>query len=429
MGIPLGFVPSVPPKPHAGWPMEVVSVLLARVCERVIRDGALTLIDADGRTHRFGRASRPADVVVRLHERGLHHRLLVSPCLALGEAYVDGTLTVERGGIYELLELFACHRAALDAHAWSRVRRAIDRSSSLLERWAKAPDPHEVPEDLHDDILDWDRQTSSAYFSDPRMTLEEAQQAKKHHIASKLLLRPGQRVLEIGSGFGGLSLHLADAEHVDVTGITRSPTQLAVSRRRALEAELGERAAFHLRDLDDERGTYDRVVSVGAFEHLRAPRRDAFFQKIHDLLADDGVAVVHSIGRADGAAEANAWVRRYVSREVSIPLLSDVLPAIERARLWVTDVEILRLHYAETLRHWRRRLVSKWDPIAARHDHGPRFCRRWEFHLALAEAGFRKGGLMVYELQLARRVDAVPLTRDYLYERTQGSELGVDVAA
>lgn len=404
-------------------------MLLARLCERVIRDGALTLIDADGRTHRFGRASRPADVVVRLHDRSLHHRLLVSPCVALGEAYTDGTLTVERGGVYELLDLLAWNRAAIDAHPAARVRRAIERHASLFQRIPARPRaaPDALPESVHDCFLDWDRQSSCAYFSDPRMTLEEAQQAKKHHLASKLLLRPGQRVLDVGSGWGGLALHLADAEHVEVTGITLSARELAVSRRRALEAELGSRVSFHLRDFEEERGTYDRVVSVGTFEQLRAPRYDAFFQKIHDVLEGDGVAVVHSIGRADGPSASSAWLRKHVSPDARIPALSEVLPAIERAGLWVTDVEILRLHYAETLRHWRRRFLARWDRIAARYD--PRRCRMWEFHLALAEAAFRRGGLMVFQLQLARRADAVPLTRDYLYERTQGPELDVEAAA
>jgi len=409
-------------------------MLLATVCKTLIQDGALTLIDADGRTHCFGRSNRPADVVVRLHDRALHHRLVTSPSLALGEAYMDGTLTVERGGIYDLLELCARTSTRWDAHPAARIKRALEVPARLLER-RNAPSAardnaahhYDLSDVLYDCFLDWDRQYSCAYFSDPRMTLEEAQQAKKHHVASKLLLRPGQKVLDIGSGWGGLALHLADAEHVDVTGITLSSQQLAVARRRALEAELGRRVTFHLRDFREESGQYDRVVSVGMFEHVGPAHYLELFRKIRDVLADDGVAVVHSVGRMGGPSPTNPFLRRYIFPGAHIPALSEALPAIERAGLWVTDLEVLRLHYAETLRHWRRRFVANWEHVAAHYDQ--RFCRMWEFYLALSEAGFRHGGLMVFQLQLARRVDAVPLTRDYLYERTQSSELRVEIAA
>lgn len=409
-------------------------MLLARLCSTLIQDGALTVIDADGRTHRFGRASQPADVVVRLHDRGLHHRLVTSPYLALGEAYMDGTLTVERGNVYDLLDLCARNLGRLGGHPAWRLERAVARSASLLRQLApaeRAPSDVAPEQDfsdvLYDHFLDWDRQYSCAYFADPRMTLEEAQQAKKHHLASKLLLRPDQTVLDIGSGWGGLALHLADAEHVDVTGITGSTQQLAVARRRALDAELDRRVRFHLRDFRDEAGRYDRVVSVGMLEHVGAAQYADFFRKIHEVLADDGVAVVHSMGRMHGPGATNPWLRKYISSSAGAPALSEVIPAVERAGLWIADVEILRLHHAETWRQWRRRFLNNWERVAAHHD--ARFCRMWEFYLSLCEAGFRHGGLMVFQLQLAKRADAVPLTRDYLYERAQSSAFRVELAA
>jgi cyclopropane-fatty-acyl-phospholipid synthase len=409
-------------------------MLLARLCNALIEDGALTLIDADGRTHRFGRACREADVVVRLHDRRLHQTLAWNPSLHLGEAYMDGTLTMERGGIYELLDLCGRNLGRFDAHPAVQLRRLMERPRRFLQQYNPADRArrnvahhYDLSDVLYEHFLDWDRQYSCAYFEDPRMTLEEAQDAKKRHLAAKLLLRPGQRVLDIGSGWGGLALHLAGHEHVDVTGITLSSQQLAVSRRRASEASLGGRVGFHLRDYRDEVGTYDRVVSVGMFEHVGTPHYGAFFDKLASLLADDGVAVLHSIGRTGGPTTTDPWLRKYIFPGAYIPALSEVLPAIERAGLWVTDVEILRLHYAETLRHWRRRFVSSWDRVAEHHD--ARFCRMWEFYLALSEAAFRRGGLMVFQLQLSRRVDAVPLTRDYLHERLGAAAPRLGVAA
>jgi cyclopropane-fatty-acyl-phospholipid synthase len=346
----------------------------------------------------------------------------VRPHLYLGEAYVDGSLTVERGDIYDLLDLCARNLWTLGHHPVARLARAVERSGRVFRRdpAGDVADPHDLSDVLYDCFLDWDRQDSCALFSDPRMTLEEAQDAKKRHLAGKLLLRPGQRVLDIGSGWGGLALYLADTEDVEVTGITLSSQQLAVSRRRAVEAKLAGRVAFHQRDFREESGRYDRVVSVGLLEHVGAARYDAFFTKIAALLDEDGVAVLHAIGRMDGPGVTSPWLRRHVFPGSYVPALSEVLPAIERARLWVTDVEVLRLHYAETLRHWRRRFVASWRQVAELHDE--RFCRMWELNLAQAEAGFRRGGFMVFQIQLAKRVDAVPLTRDYLYEdRRQGA--------
>ena len=265
-----------------------------------------------------------------------------------------------------------------------------------------------------DGFLDRDRQYSCAYFADPGMTLEDAQEAKKRHITAKLLLRPGQRVLDIGSGWGGLCLHLARTADVDVTGITLSAHQVVEARRRAAKAGLEGRVRFHLRDFRSEVGQYDRIVSVGMFEHVGPLHYGSFFRKLRDLLADDGVAVLHAIGRARGPSIPDPWLREHIFPGAYIPALSEVLPSVELAGLWVTDLEVLRLHYAQTLRHWRRRFLAgagaKTDPDDAR------FRRMWEFYLSLSEVAFRHDGLMVFQMQLAKRVDAVPLTRDYLLD-------------
>ncbi|WP_437719460.1 cyclopropane-fatty-acyl-phospholipid synthase family protein [Sorangium sp. So ce448] len=410
-------------------------MLLVKILDRLIDEGALTLIDARGVAHRFGRcADDSGEVVVRLSDRRLHWKLLLNPGLSLGEAYTDGSLTVERGSVYDLLDLGARNIARLKPLQAAHLGRILGRSWTFLQQYnppvrarRNAAHHYDLPEALFDHFLDPDRQYSCAYFADPHMTLEEAQEAKKRHLTTKLLLRPGQRVLDIGSGWGGLCLHLARVADVDVTGISLSTRQVAAARRRAAEAGLERRVRFHLCDYRGEVGEYDRIVSVGMFEHVGVPHYDSFFRKVRDLLADDGVAVLHAIGRMEGPSDMDPWLQRYIFPGAHIPALSEVLPSIERAGLWVTDLEILRLHYAETLRHWRRRFLANAEAVARTHD--ARFRRMWEFYLAASEVGFRRCGLMVFQVQLAKRVDAVPLTRDYLFEAARPPEARLERAA
>jgi cyclopropane-fatty-acyl-phospholipid synthase len=277
---------------------------------------------------------------------------------------------------------------------------------------ANAAHHYDLSDTLYDLFLDADRQYSCAYFTHPHDDLEHAQQDKKRHLAAKLLLEPGVRVLDIGSGWGGLGLYLAEAGAAQVVGITLSKEQLKVSRDRARRAGLDDRVRFELCDYRAVRGTFDRIVSVGMFEHVGVRHFSEFFAAVRDRLTDDGVAVLHSIGRADGPGVTNPWIRKYIFPGGYAPALSEVLPSVERLGLWVTDIEILRLHYAETLRLWRRRFQAKRARIAKLYDE--RFCRMWEWYLIASELAFRRMGHMVFQLQLAKRQDAVPLTRDYV---------------
>ncbi|HZZ35804.1 MAG TPA: cyclopropane-fatty-acyl-phospholipid synthase family protein, partial [Caulobacteraceae bacterium] len=241
--------------------------------------------------------------------------------------------------------------------------------------------------------------------------------AKKRHIAAKLLLAPGQRVLDIGCGWGGMALSLAADADVRVDGVTLSTEQLSIARARAEALGLAGKANFSLTDYRDTKGPYDRIVSVGMFEHVGRSNYQAFFDQLGALLADDGVALIHSIGRADGPAASDPWTSKYVFPGFSLPALSEILPAVERAGLRVTDLEILRLHYAQTLFHWRERFLANRDKALALYDE--RFCRMWDYYMAAAEMGFRYGGHMVFQIQLAKRVDAVPTTRDYMAQAEQ----------
>jgi cyclopropane-fatty-acyl-phospholipid synthase len=390
-------------------------MLLSAYLRRVIREGDLRVRLPSGETSRFGDGAGPP-VALSITSRIWALRLAIHPSMALGEAYMDGGLTMDEGSIHDLVDLIgrnARHRPLRRAGALSRWW--LDRRLQANARGAarrNVAHHYDLSVDFYRRFLDPDLQYSCAYFERPDMSLEEAQVAKKQHLAAKLLLARGQKVLDIGCGWGGLGLSLAEAAEVEVEGITLSTEQLATARWRAETAGLADRARFDLADYRDLAGPYDRIVSVGMFEHVGRPNYQTYFDQVAHLLKDDGVAVIHSIGRAEGPAFNQPWVEKYIFPGGYIPALSEVLPCVERAGLIVADIEILRLHYAETLRCWRERFAAQRAEIAAMYDE--RFCRMWEYYLSISELAFRHRGHMVFQLQLAKRVDAAPITRDYM---------------
>jgi cyclopropane-fatty-acyl-phospholipid synthase len=385
--------------------------------ESVIRgyfkEGSGVFILPGGREVRFGPDA--PEVVVRLRDIGTGLRLALRPDLALGEAYMDGGLILEQGDLYGLLDLIGRnfkHRPRNPPGLWRLLAKRIAQANDRLAARRNVSRHYDLSVDLYRLFLDEDLQYSCAYFATPDMTLEQAQAAKKRHIMGKLRLAPDMKVLDIGCGWGGLGLTLAEEANARVTGVTLSTEQQALANQRAWSRGLSDRAEFRLEDYRDVQGPFDRIVSVGMFEHVGAPNYQAYFDAIARLLDDDGVAVIHAIGRMDGPSDTQPWIQKYIFPGGYIPALSEVLPAIENARLWVADCEILRLHYAETLRAWRARFEARRAEAAALYDE--RFCRMWDFYLASSEIAFRHGGHMVFQLQLTKRVDAVPLTRDYL---------------
>jgi cyclopropane-fatty-acyl-phospholipid synthase len=408
-------------------------MLLARLLERIITVGRLDVIDAGGAARSFAGSLGPT-VTIRLHDPALHWKLVCRPRLSLPEAFVDGTLTIEDGTLYDLIDLFTHNLDALPEGVLARLlngspmsMRRAHQYNPLARARRNAAHHYDLSDQLYELFLDRDQQYSCAYFRDGAHELDAAQRDKKEHIAAKLLLRPGHKVLDIGSGWGGLALYLAGECGADVTGLTLSAEQYKVATRRAAMAGLGERVRFHLRDYREERGEYDRIVSVGMFEHVGTNHYRAFFERLKALLAPDGVALLHSIGRMDGPGSTNPWIRKYIFPGGYVPALSEVVPAVERQRLWITDIEILRLHYAKTLRLWRQRFESNRDRVRAIYDE--RFCRMWEMYLVGSEIAFRRGNHLVFQMQLARAVDTVPLTRDYMLDWERDRRSAPDRAA
>jgi cyclopropane-fatty-acyl-phospholipid synthase len=344
------------------------------------------------------------------------------PDLKLGELYMDGRLTVEDGDIADVLDLLMtniAHNSTTRLHRFIRGVRKAFRPFEQFNPISRSKDHvahhYDLSGKLYDLFLDKDRQYSCAYFSEAGESLDDAQVGKKRHIAAKLYCnKPGLKVLDIGCGWGGLALDLARDCHANVLGITLSEEQIAIANERARAAHLDETCKFELVDYRTLGGTFDRIVSVGMFEHVGVPYYQTYFDKVRDLLAEDGVAVIHTIGRSDGAGATNPWIAKYIFPGGYTPALSEMLPVIERAGLMVSDVEVLRLHYAETLLEWRRRIKERWADLAALYDE--RFCRMWEFYLAGAEMGFRREGLVVFQVQLIKDVEALPITRDYMVD-------------
>ncbi|MCD1635417.1 MULTISPECIES: cyclopropane-fatty-acyl-phospholipid synthase family protein [Hyphomicrobiales] len=406
---------------------------LSRFLGKLIQTGRLTIIDTAGQIQNFGPGNSHPCVTVRLHDPFLPLRILLRPSLALGEAYTDGRITIEEGTLRDLLHLCTSNFEAVDQHAIGALRSGLDRllrrlhqDNRLGRARVNVAHHYDLSGALYDLFLDQDRQYSCAYFHNGAETLEEAQEKKKRHIMAKLLLEPGMRVLDVGSGWGGLALEMAQTASVDVTGLTLSQEQLAVANKRAAADGLTSHVRFAMRDYRDEQGTYDRIVSVGMFEHVGVAHYRTYFDTLSKRLKSDGVALVHAIGRTGPPGSTDPWLRKYIFPGGYCPSLSEVLAAVERSGLWVTDIEILRLHYAETLRHWFERFQVNRDQAKAIYDE--RFCRMWEFYLASCEAAFRNGPMMVFQLQLSHRRDAVPLTRDYVAAKGGQYTVAEDVA-
>ena len=399
--------------------------LIMNMLSRLICEPRVDVVFADGTLHSAGRGAAPA-IKLRIADRETEFKLALDPELALGEAVMDGRVIVERGTIYQLLDTLVRGLSRQPPSTWAsgltRLRTAVRRlKQHNTPGWAKRNVSHhyDLKSEFFRLFLDADQQYSCAFFEHPGATLEEAQAAKKRRITAKLALKPGQRVLDIGSGWGGLGLSIAKETGATVTGITLSEEQLAASSKRAEESGLP--VEFRLQDYRAVPQRFDRVVSVGMFEHVGVGYYRDYFRKVRDLLEDDGVALIHTIGRSTPPGATNPFIAKYIFPGGYIPALSEVTAAVEKEGLIVTDVEVLRLHYAETLKAWRERFLAHRQEAVAMYDE--RFARMWEFYLAASEASFRHDGLVVFQLQLAKRLGTLPMTRDYMSEKGRGAEV------
>ncbi|PRX33732.1 cyclopropane-fatty-acyl-phospholipid synthase [Meinhardsimonia xiamenensis] len=393
--------------------------LFDRAVRQIIRSGTLIVEMPDGSTRRYGDGTGNP-VKVTLTEPELLRKLLLNPELHVGEAYMDGTLVIEDDDLYGFLGLVLSNVAEGNSSLVQHVNRYLRRALRVVRQYnpvgrAKANVAHhyDLSGELYELFLDEDRQYSCAYFRSPDDTLEQAQKNKKAHIARKLLIEPGMRVLDIGCGWGGLALTLAQEHGARVLGVTLSEEQHKVACARARAAGLDDRVEFRLTDYRNVKERFDRIVSVGMFEHVGVPHYREFFAHVRDKLEEDGVALLHTIGRSSPPGATNPWIDKYIFPGGYIPAMSEVMAAIEKEDLITTDVEILRLHYAETLKHWHDRFMANRDRVLELYDE--RFCRMWRFYLVASELTFRLDRQVVFQFQLSRKLDTVPLTRDYIY--------------
>ena len=398
--------------------------LLDKMLRRLVRQGELHLIDHDGRRYQYG-TTQPGSlpVVVRLTNRRAAGHIARHPRVGAGEAYMDGSLVVDQGDIRDLILLINAN-APFETEDFlepTGVRRLFDVIAGRLDQinWKtrskrNAEHTYNLTRRLYELFLDADRQYTCAYYRDPSDSLEQAQLDKKAHLAAKMNLKPGMKVLDIGCGWGGLALYLNRTYDVDVTGIALAPDQIAFCNERAVEAGVADRVRFSLTDYRDVEGPFDRIVNVGLIEHLGVPHYPGFFAKARELLTPDGIMVSHCCGRMGPPGVTDQWTRKYIFPGGYIPALSELVTEAEKHQLIVADVEALRYHYAHTLEEWYRRTNAAEAEIVALYDE--RFFRMWQFYLAGAEAAFRHGGLVNWQVQFLRRRDAVPMTRDYMFE-------------
>ena len=397
--------------------------ILERALRYIVSTGTLIVTDVDGTRHVFG-DGKGVPVAFRLADRATELKLSKYPEFELGEAYMHGRLVMDQGSIFDLLSLLLSNMENRPLPSILKWPKALRRLFKLAQQYNPAgrarrnvAHHYDLSGEIYDLFLDRDRQYSCAYFEAPEQSLEDAQLAKKRHLAAKLLIKPGMKVLDIGSGWGGLALYLAEACGAKVLGITLSEEQLKVSNERALQRGVDGNVEFRLLDYRYLEGEFDRIVSVGMFEHVGVIHYRQFFSRIRSLLKQDGVAVLHSINRSNGPDVTSKWIAKYIFPGGYIPALSEVVPAIESSGLYITDIEILRRHYAETLKEWRRRFEDHRD--RAKEIYDERFCRMWEFYLAAAEASFRYEGMNNFQIQFTRNQHSLPVTRNYMIEEEE----------
>ncbi|MBC7907827.1 MAG: class I SAM-dependent methyltransferase [Rhodospirillaceae bacterium] len=408
--------------------------LLDLFFSNLIRQGSVRVIDHTGQRKDYGDGSPPI-AVVRFTDAATERRVVIAPHYHLLDAFTEGTMVLEEGTFLGFLDVCA---ANVTSHGYSLSTRLHQTLGRLFLAWEqynpiglshrRIAHHYDLHEDLFRLFLDQDMQYSCAYFATPDTSLEAAQIAKKRHIAAKLRLADGQRILDIGCGWGGMALSLASMADVDVLGITLSAEQLAVARQRAAEAGLDGRVRFEMIDYRKVQGQFDRIVSVGMFEHVGPPHYGTYFRRIHQLLTDDGIALLHSIGDNEGGS-SHPWIRRHIFPGSYTPALSQVLPQLERSGLLTTDIEVLHRHYGLTLKAWLERFLARRAEAAELYDE--RFCRMWEAYLSACEIGFRRLSLMVFQIQMTKDRNVVPLTRDYMVdaERTLSEARRQEMAA
>ena len=398
--------------------------LIDRFLARSVKRGQLTVTHADGSTSIFGSPDPDfPSVALRFADRGVAGRIVRHPALGAAEAFMDGSLIIEQGDIRDLVKLLKGNnqwgsggglKPALPIKLLKQVVHRVDRVNMARRSKRNVAHHYDLSDRLYDLFLDADRQYSCAYFTDPANSLEQAQSDKKAHIAAKLALKPGMKVLDIGCGWGGMALYLHQKTGAEVLGVTLSEEQLKVARRRAEEAGVADKVKFELIDYRHVTGTFDRIVSVGMFEHVGPAHYRTFFRQCRNLLNEDGVMLLHTIGRMGPPGVTDAWTVKYIFPGGYNPALSEIVSANEGLRFILTDVEVLRLHYAYTLDHWYDRTVAARAAIVALYDEP--FYRMWQFYLAGAVAAFRYGGMVNYQLQYAKNRHTLPITRDYMIE-------------
>ncbi len=390
--------------------------MFLRMVGKLIRTGDLTIRMPDGTSHRFGDNSQPR-VTLRFDDPGFGRKFLINPELAIGEAYMDGRMTIDGDDLYGFFRLALSNiefGIGLGFEGWvAPLFRRLQQFNPIGRARRNVAHHYDLSGELYDLFLDEDKQYSCAYFRSPNDTLEQAQVQKKAHIAAKLLLQPDMRVLDIGCGWGGMALTLAQDYGARVVGVTLSEEQLKVGQERVRAAGLQDRIDLRLQDYRTVAGPFDRIVSVGMFEHVGVPHYREYFRHVHDLLTDDGVALIHTIGRGTPPGRTSPWIAKYIFPGGYVPAMSEMAAAVEHEGLWATDIEVWRLHYAETLKAWHDRFMARRDAALKLYDE--RFCRMWRYYLVASEMAFRMQHQVVFQVQLAKQIDNVPITRDYIH--------------